>query len=99
MTREIAAEDGVVWSVAFSPDGSQLATASSDELVVLWDPQTGDRIATMTGHTGGAPDVAFLPDGVTLAATDRKGGIHFSDLPPARRRAERQQAPTAASWR
>src|SRR3546814_7664344 len=53
----------------------------------------------MTGHTGGATDVAFLADGVTLVATDRKGGIHFWDLPTARRLAESQAGHQGASWR
>src|SRR3546814_12054033 len=53
----------------------------------------------MTGHTGGATDVAFLADGVTLVATDRKGGIHFWDLPTARRLAESHSGHQGASWR
>src|SRR5262249_2795982 len=57
--REIAAAVDVVWSVAFSPDGRELATASSDEVVALWDVATGEQRGTLTGHTGGATDLAF----------------------------------------
>ena len=38
--------------MAFSPDGRLLATASYDETVRLWDPATGERRRTLTGHTG-----------------------------------------------
>ena len=39
-----------VLSVAFSPDGQKLASGSSDKKVLLWDPQTGERLNTLEGH-------------------------------------------------
>ncbi|MGH3800835.1 MAG: WD40 repeat domain-containing protein, partial [Pseudonocardiaceae bacterium] len=36
-----------VWGVAFSPDGTQLATASADGTARLWDPATGTWHATL----------------------------------------------------
>jgi WD40 repeat protein len=59
----------------------------------------GERLATMTGHSGGVTDLAFLADGVTLVATDRKGNLHIWDTPTARRLAERQVGHQGASWR
>jgi WD40 repeat protein len=40
-----------VESVAFSPDGQQLASGSSDKSIKLWDPTTGDLHQTMVGHS------------------------------------------------
>ena len=61
-----------VISVAFSPDGSALASGSWDETVRLWDAVTGQEKATLTGHAGltgaGVMSVAFSPDGDTLAS-------------------------------
>ena len=57
-----------VGSVAFSPDGSTLASGSEDNTVRLWDVETGEHIRTLTGHTGVVWSVAFSPDGRTLAS-------------------------------
>ena len=58
---------GNVRSLAFSPDGSTLASGR-DETVRLWDVATGKHKATLTGHTGWVRSIAFSPDGCTLAS-------------------------------
>jgi WD40 repeat protein len=58
--------DGV-WDVAFNPDASILATASSDGTVTLWDMEKGAAPRTLKGHSGEVRRVAFSPDGETLA--------------------------------
>ena len=57
-----------VYGIAFSPDGSILASASDDRTVRLWDVATGDTLKTLTGHTDFVYSVAFSPDGSILAS-------------------------------
>ena len=54
-----------VASVAFSPDGTLLASGSLDDTVKLWDVSTERQIATLPGRPPLL--VAFSPDGKTLA--------------------------------
>ncbi|VFN01706.1 MAG: WD domain-containing protein, G-beta repeat-containing protein [Candidatus Kentron sp. G] len=55
-------------SVAFSPDGSMLASGSFDNTVRLWDVATGREIARLTGHGSLVRSVAFSPDGSRLVS-------------------------------
>ncbi|HMC88267.1 MAG TPA: WD40 repeat domain-containing protein, partial [Gemmataceae bacterium] len=54
---------GEIPSIAYSPDGSKLATASVDGTVKIWDSATGREIRTYKGHTGAVQAVTFSPVG------------------------------------
>jgi WD40 repeat protein/serine/threonine protein kinase len=57
-----------VESVAYSPDGARLASASSDQTVKVWDAATGREMLTLKGHTDGVESVAFSTDGRRIAS-------------------------------
>ena len=65
------------FSVAFSPDGSRLASVAGNG-VRLWDPHTAEPVGgTLTGSAGSATAVAFSADGSLLAAGDAAGNIRL----------------------
>lgn len=66
---------GVFTDMQLSPDGTRLAIASSAG-VWLYDVSTGDEIALITENTALIGQVAFSPDGTTLATAggDKNAG-------------------------
>jgi len=60
-------------TVAFSPDGTKLATGGSDGMAKVWDTQTGKELLSVQAHPDGRgiTRIVFSPDGRLLAtATD-----------------------------
>src|SRR5438128_11491018 len=50
--NSLTGHSGPVTSVAYSPDGALLASASEDTTIRLWNPARGELIRTLTGHGG-----------------------------------------------
>jgi WD40 repeat protein/predicted Ser/Thr protein kinase len=57
----------VVDGIAFSKDGTRVASVCQGGRVALWDPSSFQLITTFKGHMQGAHGVAFSPDGHRLA--------------------------------
>jgi WD40 repeat protein len=73
-----------VYAVAFSPDGSLLASGngdndpsagSNDGGVQLWDVASRTMTANLTSTNSGPGSLAFSPDGATLANVNGSGSI------------------------
>ncbi|MBK6760480.1 MAG: choice-of-anchor D domain-containing protein [Ignavibacteria bacterium] len=58
-----------VIGVAFSPDGSRIATAGFDITAKIWDASTGGLIRTLIGHTTHVHGIAYSPDGSRIATS------------------------------
>ena len=67
MVQELLHTEGSpVLAMAFTEDGSLLATGGQDGTVVVWDAATWERLDTLEGHAAAVWDVAFSPDGGRL---------------------------------
>ena len=69
-----------VYKAKFSPDGRLIASTGGGNPfwrtirkqtpgeIIIWDAYTGQRLRTLKGHKFAIPDIAFSPDGKTLAS-------------------------------
>ncbi len=57
-----------VTGIAWSPDGSKLATGDSDGAVGIWSAETSRLALPFQGHTGSVYAIAWNPDGSKLAS-------------------------------
>ena len=72
--QELAGHTGMITRLAFSPDGSLLASVAKDGTLRLWDALTGAKLAVC--HQGGLMQaIAFSADGETIATGDWGGNL------------------------
>jgi len=63
-----------IYSVAFSPDGSLLATASRDHDARIWDVATGESILRLP-HNSAVRDAELSPDGRWVVIASGRAGV------------------------
>lgn len=79
---------GIIFSVAFSPDGMLLATGDAEGGLRLWDVVSGTLLLNCSGHVGwiwaicfaNSEGNAFSPDGQTLASCSSDKTIRLWDI-------------------
>ncbi|MER6030462.1 WD40 repeat domain-containing protein [Streptomyces sp. NPDC001851] len=73
---------GIPRVLAFSPDGTQLASAADDQTIRLWRIPGGGQPVILTGHAQSFGGLAYTPDGKTLASGSWDGTFRFWNLDP-----------------
>ena len=58
---------GAIWSVALTPDGSSVLTASEDFTARVWDVVSGNCAHVLDGHTGWVVHICITADGSRCA--------------------------------
>ncbi len=69
-----------VLTVAYSPDGTRVATGSTDDVARVWDAHDGNLVLSLKGHTGPVNSVAFSPEGTAIATASGDGSLRVWDV-------------------
>src|SRR5262249_21978235 len=64
----LSGHTAAVFGVAFSPDGTRLATASADQTAKVWDAASGRGLLTPSGHIDRVSGIALSREGTRRAA-------------------------------
>ncbi len=65
---------------AFSPDDKMLATVSMDNVIRVWDIESGSVQAVLGGHSGLVEHIAFSPDGTRLLTASHDGTARLWEI-------------------
>jgi WD40 repeat protein len=68
--------NGFVWTVAFSSDGSLIASGSEDTTIRIWDSEAGKETYRLDGHTDLVNSVAFSPNSQWIASANYDNTVH-----------------------
>jgi WD40 repeat protein len=72
-------KEDIFLDMAFHPDGSQIATASKDKTVRVWNPSDGKLIDILRGHEHPVNQVRYHPDGKQLVTASENGTVKLWD--------------------
>jgi WD40 repeat protein len=69
-----------IFSIAFNPDGTLLATGDAKGSISLWRLADYQQVATFSGHTYCVRAIAFSPSGHLLASTSDDDTVRLWDV-------------------
>lgn len=73
--REFARSDGRIQSMAWSPEGTLLASAGSRREIVISSRESGEVIRSLGSNSLNVSSLAWSPDGKRLAGIDKQGNV------------------------
>jgi len=69
-----------ITQLAFSPKGQQMALATSDDTIILWDLINNKRLGVLSGHQEDVSSVAYSPNGKRLISGSRDNLVILWDI-------------------
>ena len=79
-TMTIQASNQALRAIAFSPDDTKLASAGEEQIISLWNVQTGDELYHEKVHENIITSLAWSPDGTWLASGSDDYSIKIWDI-------------------
>jgi small GTP-binding protein len=70
---------GIINRIAWSPDGSYLASPSDDQTIRIWDVRSGACDRILKGHTADVYSVTWSPDSKMLASASKDATMRLWD--------------------
>lgn len=68
---------GAMDAVAFSPDGSRLASGGRDNIIRVWDAETGELLMQTEGHADWVSTLTFSPGGLQIISGSRDNTVRL----------------------
>ncbi len=76
----IQGHSDLIWSCAFSPDGTYALSASRDNTLRLWNVETEEPVRILQGHTKMVLTCAFSPDGKYALSGSQDSTLRLWDV-------------------
>lgn len=97
LVRQLAAQDGAIFALDWSPDGKRVAVGGAGPAVNIYDADTGLPVGSCTGHTAGIYAVAFSPDSTRVATGGFDGQVRLYGTPASACTLEKSFVPVPMS--
>ncbi len=68
--RRWRAHEQRICALSWAPDGRRVASGGNDAVVGVWDADTGERLASLLGHTGAVRSLDWSADGLLASAAE-----------------------------
>jgi WD40 repeat protein len=78
--KQVRSFSGAIDCVDISSDDQWIAAGASDNAIKVWDLNTGELFATLSGHTGPVRCLALHPDGERLLSGSVDGAVKVWDV-------------------